>query len=48
MFYHTLKLGNGVVIYVPTSLSPDLYKFIDTSKMVQDAELQKFKLKIKG
>lgn len=48
MIYHPIKLGNGTVIYLPSSLQPDLYKFVDMSKMVQDTELDRFKRKVSG
>jgi len=46
MFYHSIRLANGIIIYLPSSVRPELYKFIDTSNMIKDPEMDAFKRKV--
>jgi hypothetical protein len=47
MLYHHLKLGNGSVIQIPTSLPVGLQKYLNVDHLMTDADkLQQFKDKI--
>lgn len=44
LYYHAIKLRNGCVIYLPTSVQPELYPHTDMSKLFRDKEeIGKFK-----
>lgn len=45
--YHQVRLGNGSIIYLPTSIPSYLQKFVNTDKLIQDKEMDRFKKSIK-
>lgn len=47
MLYHHLKLGNGTVLQIPTSLPANLQKYLNVEHMMtEDDKLKQFKDKI--
>lgn len=43
--HHAVKLTNGIVIYIPSSIPHSLYRFVDGYK--EECEMERFKQKVR-